>query len=243
MKKNIVITAVAVIVIVIVMIVAALTRPRPQNADTSNADGIKKIQNALLQFGAEQLYQPLCRKDIISVERSGDVIKVVSKLSGGAPRYKIDDKEVACPLNDQTPSPDCLAVKDLVFTAVYTCPAEEPTSLTDGRNGLKMKNQVVGNAVIVDLVVLEHPGYVRVYSRAANGQPGDIIGTSPWISAGYHEIVSIAVSKTLQAGKQYFAGLNLDNGDRNFQESSDLALTTPEGQPRVANFQVAIAKK
>ncbi len=67
-------------------------------------------------------------------------------------------------------------------------------------------------------LVLEKPGFVVIHEDD-NNKPGKIIGQSSLFTAG--ESRDLSVSVKLEAGKNYFAVLYLDNGDGQFKLEND----------------------
>lgn len=83
--------------------------------------------------------------------------------------------------------------------------------------------QLAGNWVTVDNIALSKPGFVVIHEANAQGNPGKIIGSSNWLSAGSKQ--DLEIKATLASGKQYFAMLHYDNGDKKFDPATDPMAT------------------
>jgi len=212
-----------------------------QEQDLKNEERAERLRQSLRQLTDEVRYQRYCGDDVQSLESANDVIKAISMLPGGADRYYQGEKEIVCPKNipAEDRSNDCRSVQDFNYRPVYACPEAVPLSLTDGRNGFKMRQQEPGNAVIVDLVIMEQPGFIVVHTLNAQGQPGDIIGHSPWLNYGAWDIVSMAVTETLANKKNYLAVLYQDDGDKEFSAENDLPLKITDDQLLSVKFGVS----
>lgn len=115
-----------------------------------------------------------------------------------------------------------------VETATNTLP---PT-----KNSLLVSTQIAGEYVTIDNIYLEEPAFVVVH-RANGNNPGEIIGNSGLIGVGSGQ--DIEISANIEAGKNYYAMLHKDNGDKKFNASTDEPLVGADGKPIMAMFQVS----
>jgi len=105
-------------------------------------------------------------------------------------------------------------------------PTESETSVNNFSDILIINNQPAGAKVIVDKAVFEDYGWVVIYEDEA-GEPGNILGAQlfdPLIGTSGH----VELLRSTFAGNSYYAILQLDNGNRQFDYQDDLVLRDSE---------------
>lgn len=105
------------------------------------------------------------------------------------------------------------------------------------QEGMSLKDQEAGTAVILDSLVLSQPGFIAIHEAARGGALGTMRGTSIILGAGVYEIVSIAIAKPLQPRTDFIAALYRDDGDGAADISKDKLLTTASSTPLTAVFK------
>lgn len=114
------------------------------------------------------------------------------------------------------------------------------TALVTGKNALVIKEQKIGDMVMVSSVNLSRKGFVVVHEKD-NDQLGKIIGSSALLEIGESNNVEVALTEELQGGKNYVATLHFDNGDRLFRPGTDLPVMLDDinAGPIKTEFRVA----
>lgn len=92
--------------------------------------------------------------------------------------------------------------------------------------------QRAGQSVIINSVSVSKPTWVVVYDNNA-GKPGNVLGAQLFF-ASTNGIVTLL--RPTMAGKTYFIGRAVDNGDRKFQKASDTPLADENGNPILVTF-------
>lgn len=112
----------------------------------------------------------------------------------------------------------------------------EVNGFTFGNTGLLITDQQVGNAIVVDLVVLERPAFIVIYYEQ-DQKPGEVLNASMMLPAGVFPVVSIAAPQGLTTEAQYFAAIHLDS-DRNgsFDKDIDMPLSNENDEILTASF-------
>lgn len=81
---------------------------------------------------------------------------------------------------------------------------------------LETPDQVAGDSVVIERVILEEPGFIVVYN-----QNGEVAGTSDYREAGEYENVTVALSGPSEVGDTFDVGLVTDDGDQTFNSNTD----------------------
>lgn len=76
-------------------------------------------------------------------------------------------------------------------------------------------------------VFLDSAGYI-VVRDTVNNEPGEILGTSEFLTTGTHDDVPIALSRTLISGELLSIALYTDNGDERFDLADDAIAINPD---------------
>lgn len=100
-------------------------------------------------------------------------------------------------------------------------------------SGLSVSSQVAGLTVSVASVSVSVPTWVVIFENA-NGVPGNALGAKlffPGDKTGTVELLRGTV-----AGKMYFAGEYVDNGDHQFSKQDDTKVETVAGTPLLVQF-------
>jgi preprotein translocase subunit SecG len=109
----------------------------------------------------------------------------------------------------------------------------EPVSVS-GSNDIAANDQKAGDKVEVTMVTLSVPGWVAI-QEDKDGGLGNVLGASrfdPGIHLGEIELLRGTVS-----GGVYHAVLYQDNGDKQFDMSTDAPIKNPEGKIIEAKFK------
>lgn len=221
MKRHVLVTIGLVIIAVIGSIVAIIRLQKNERHPLEQARiEQEKIQNALNNLLTVQHYQQYCTKSIQRIEESENLLKIVPVSAKASPDYYAGGEKVTC--TARSTSSDCQKIPVLNFTSVYECPSEPISVAVSDTNGIRIRNQYAGTAVVVDLVILEKPGFVAISAPTENDRT--IIAASPFLAEGISEIVSIAIPKALTLGRSYSAHLYIDNGDGVFEIGSDIPV-------------------
>ncbi|OHA23967.1 MAG: hypothetical protein A3B11_01855 [Candidatus Taylorbacteria bacterium RIFCSPLOWO2_01_FULL_44_26] len=125
--------------------------------------------------------------------------------------------------------------------------ASAPTTIEDSSNitsdnntgeinRIVMSDQYPGNVVYVSSVQLARPGWVVIHTNE-NGKPGKVIGSS-YFEAGINP-GRITLTQPAVEGGTYYAMLHTDDGDKKFNETTDVALKDASGNIIMKLFRVS----
>jgi len=92
--------------------------------------------------------------------------------------------------------------------------------------------QRAGQSVIINSVSVSKPTWVVIYDNNAD-KPGNVLGAQLFFSST-NGVVTLL--RPTMAGKTYFIGRAVDDGDRKFQKASDKVLTDANGDPVLVPF-------
>lgn len=101
-------------------------------------------------------------------------------------------------------------------------------------NRITITDQFPGNIVYISTVQLAQPGFVVIHKDNA-GKPGDIIG-SAYFDKGINN-GKITLKMPTMEGGVYYAALHLDNGDKVFDSTKDMAIKDSAGQMIIKLFR------
>ncbi len=207
------------------------TEMASQKADEERQAAMKK--EAVTSLTLTQQYQKYCVKGVQRVDSSGDYTKIVyGTAQKTVTYYDKNGQRIYCVGGSSKPSAACADIASLNFETAYVCSGTNVSSMISGENGLQIKTQTVGNAVIVDTVLLGAPGYVVIHKKTGS-KPGPIIASSPLLKAGASKIVSIAMPEALTTWNTYTAMLHTDNGDGNFKIEDDAPIMNEKGDATI----------
>lgn len=225
--------ALAVLAVVGLLISFSSARERERVLQEERATQLQKENEkkdqALANMAIAQNYQPYCKTGVMRIDRSEDILRIMQTAKNAAIRYERDGKMFTCPSVSQ--KENCDAVTSGNFAAVYTCPVVPVSVAVAGDNGVILKAQPVGNAVVVDRVVFAEPGFVVVYPKSGD----QAIAHSSLLPAGTFDIVSIAIPVRLQFGVTYRIQLVTDTGDGVLSET-DRPILMDTSKPLSAEF-------
>ena len=232
MKRHVPVT-IGLVMIAAIGLIVAITRLQKNERHALEQARMKqeKIQNTLNNLLTVQHYQQYCAGSFQRVEGAENLLKIVPVSAKASPDYYADSEKLTC--STRSTSSDCQKIPLLNFTLVYECPSEPISIAVSGASGIQIKNQYAGTAVVVDLVILEKPGFVAVSTLAQNDRYS--IAASPLLAEGISEIVSVAIPQALDLGKSYSAHLYIDNGDGAFDKDTD-AFVVRDGAMLFAPF-------
>jgi len=97
-----------------------------------------------------------------------------------------------------------------------------------GQNAVAVLDQPAGNMVIVTMATLSRPGWVVVQEEGVAGMPGRVLGAHRYDS-GIH-LAEVELLKSTEAGKTYYVGLYVDDGDRAFSLENDAPIKGSDGK-------------
>lgn len=101
-------------------------------------------------------------------------------------------------------------------------------------NLVLVKDQSAGNEVFISRVELKTPGWVAIHEDIS-GEPGRILGAARFDSGVYQGTVELL--RNTESGSIYYASLRGDNGDKEFDIKTDLALTDELGEVVFMQFE------
>ena len=112
-----------------------------------------------------------------------------------------------------------------------------------GENEISIGDQVAGSrTALVSSAFLQGDGYVAVHEKGADGRPAAVLGSSPLLTPGQSNNVSVPLSAAMVLGKTYIAMLHLDNNaDAVFSEASDPAAQQGDGDEVLVEFTAKAA--
>jgi hypothetical protein len=183
-----------------------------------------------------QQYQKYCIKGVQRIDTAGDYNKIIyGTVQKTITYYGSDDKRIYCTEGIAKPSEACAAIATLNFETAYVCSGTTVASMISGDNGLQIKTQTAGNAVILDTVLLNTPGYVIIHKKVGS-KPGTILASSQLLQAGVYKIVSIAMPEALKTWETYVAMLHKDSGDGTFNAADDTPIVNDAGAEIMVDF-------
>ncbi len=112
-----------------------------------------------------------------------------------------------------------------------------PLAAPLGSDGFTVTNQASGPEVTIADAVAARTGFIAVY-KDNNGKPGALAGTSQLMYAGETRNVPIHLKTASKTGETYWATLFVDNGDKNFNEASDVAAKDSKGATISSSFKI-----
>ena len=92
--------------------------------------------------------------------------------------------------------------------------------------------QRAGQSVIINSVGVSKPTWVIVYDNN-QGRPGNVLGAQLFFTSANG---TVTLLRPTMAGKTYFIGRAVDNGDRKFQKTSDTPLADENGNQVLITF-------
>jgi len=104
-----------------------------------------------------------------------------------------------------------------------------------GKNAININDQEEGTSIIVDLAILEKPGFAVIKIDKA-GKPGKLIGASNLLQKG--ESRSISISGQFKINQNYLGMLYTDNGDGILDMVSDTRLRDGLGNEIEIKFTI-----
>ncbi len=215
-----------------------LQKEAEMKAQQDAADKQAAMQTeAIKNLTATEQYQKYCVNGVQRIDTAGDYSKIVYGTAQKTVTYvDKDGKRIYCTAGVAKPSADCAEIAALTFDTAYVCGGTNVASMISGNNGLQVKTQTTGNAVIIDTVLLGAPGYVAIHTMTGS-KPGPILANSQLLQAGTYKIVSIAMPSALTTWNNYAAMLHTDNGNGSFDAKDDSPITDEKGNPIMVTFK------
>lgn len=240
LKKNTlsILTVVALLLIVAVITVFSSVKESHEKERAANEAVLQRertVSAALAELENIEKYQRYCMASVLRVEEAGDFVKLIS-ATGGAEQYFRGATSTPCAA--RTSSTDCRIIKRLAFSEAYSCPNEPVAAAANDSSGVQIQQQAVGNAVIIDTVILERSGFTVVRSIDRAGNPGEILARSALLRPGISKIVSIAMPTSLVAGQKYAVAIALDDGSNEFEADMDSFVKNVDSSALFAVFTV-----
>lgn len=97
--------------------------------------------------------------------------------------------------------------------------ATEPDAKEAGSDIISVSDQEPGNVVVVEKLSLKEASWVVIYEDE-NGEPGNILGAGIFNEGTVSG--SVELLRATESGKDYYAVIHFDNGDRQFDYLTDL---------------------
>lgn len=116
--------------------------------------------------------------------------------------------------------------------------ANKSTNPTSSSDLLSVKEQIPGDVVLVDRVVMEKAGWVAIHDDLG-GQPGNILGAY-YLPAGEHSGQLVPLLRGMKDETSYIAVIHNDDGDKVFDYKLDLPRLN-NGQMEATTFSVVAA--
>jgi hypothetical protein len=116
---------------------------------------------------------------------------------------------------------------------------ELPAASADTSPTISVGTQSAGLRVEVSNVVVAKPTWVVIYENR-NGAAGNALGAKLFFprSQGGTTSGTVTLLRGTVAGRTYFAGQNIDNGDNKFSKQTDTAVMGASGNPLLVSFTV-----
>lgn len=99
---------------------------------------------------------------------------------------------------------------------------------------LSVQDQPAGSSVAIGSLSITRPVWVVVYV-SREGRPGNALGARLFFAGDKQG--SVKLLRNTEAGKQYFVGISVDNGDHTFSLTADKPLVDAGGGPLWATFR------
>lgn len=143
--------------------------------------------------------------------------------------------------------------KRLVYSIIVlsfilsACIPKQPAEQTDdttssglrvGDNAIYVSDQGPSSVMNIGLTSLSAPGYVVIHEDN-NGKPGAIIGSSPVLGANKDIKASVDLDRKAVDGESLFAMLHFDNGDGQFDPTTDLPVKDDKSNIIMMKFNVS----
>jgi len=109
-----------------------------------------------------------------------------------------------------------------------------------GSSSVVVKDQATGSTVLISKVTLENPGWVVIHDER-KGTAGVIIAATRFNAGTYTNRIVDLLGYQTKNGATYYALLNSDDGDRQFDYTRDLPLKDPLGNMIMAKFNTVKA--
>jgi hypothetical protein len=110
------------------------------------------------------------------------------------------------------------------------------SSLSAEGNAVEIKDQIAGNAVVVQSVTFKEAGWIAIYEDR-DGKPGNILGAR-WYPAGETKNGPVELLRPTVKGV-YYARFHKDDGNHLFDLKIDSPLVDGSGNPVTMRFVVS----
>lgn len=114
-------------------------------------------------------------------------------------------------------------------------PSTSPMDVNSNEvNRVVVSDQYPGNIVYISSAQLANPGWVVIH-KDNNGKPGDVIGYT-YFDKGINP-GKITLTQNTVDGQVYYAMLHMDDGDKKFDATKDLAVKDSTGNDVMKIFR------
>jgi predicted ribosomally synthesized peptide with SipW-like signal peptide len=96
-----------------------------------------------------------------------------------------------------------------------------------------------GSSVLVDSVTLPDGGYVVIHA-SDDGAPGDVLGNSPYLSAGTSSDVTVSLDPPISSSQELIAMAHMDDGDQEYEFPGDDGPYTKDGAAVIDAAQITL---
>ncbi|MDO8492536.1 MAG: hypothetical protein Q7S34_02785 [bacterium] len=161
-------------------------------------------------------------------------VVIVLLVSGLAYWFSFAKKENSVPKETINNISTTENITSGVTTSATTPKVRAAPISVSGANAIATNDQLAGDTAEVTMITLSVPGWVAIHEDK-NGLLGNILGAGrfdPGIHLGEIELLRGTVS-----GGTYHAVLYQDNGDRQFDSSTDAPIKNAEGRIIEATFK------
>ena len=110
-------------------------------------------------------------------------------------------------------------------------------------NNIDVPDQAPGNEVFVGKVLLkteENGGFVIIHRATEDGEVGDIIGVSQYLTPGVTEnfVVTLNEGEVVEIDETVIAMLHADDGDGVWNSETDISIINSEGDVVMSAFTI-----
>lgn len=95
---------------------------------------------------------------------------------------------------------------------------------------LTLSEDQLPGVVSVAAAELPQPGYI-VVQEELDGEPGIVVGVTPYIESGRAEDVNIPLSRSFSGTERFYVSVRGDNGDGRFKQIDDGIMNDTTGKP------------
>lgn len=108
-------------------------------------------------------------------------------------------------------------------------------------NAIVAVNQRPSDEILISQANLENGGFVVIHDVNEDGSPGEILGSSDYLSADEHSNIEIALAEEPADETELIAMLHTDDGDQTFSAEDDDPILSTLGGPIMMRFMIDTA--